>query len=355
MEGDPKPAEMKGRTARRWSREPLAPVSGYYAYKVRVSPDAVWDKACLSFAGGCFGVVALASSIACPTLLWIGLWVLGPWGLIPLFALAVAAVWVGVWALLEMRKSDGHVRGKFFAVAGIGLGACTFLVTFCFSRAGLFSFDHMTAKSSVSEVKDDMRTLGTAIESYRNDHRSYPAWGIGAGGPGGTVTHNHWVSQLQEKSEPPASLPTFLLYGRDKKQRFATLTTPVNYVRLDTANLFIAGSPTVTHNTAYPIDHFGGKIIHGSTYVYWSIEWGRFDPSGKIVGGNSAVGGAGWILVSPGPDQVYDLPGDWEAYNPILRQPSERLLTGTNRHGYAFTYDPTNGLFSRGDIWRVKQ
>jgi hypothetical protein len=69
----------------------------------------------------------------------------------------------------------------------------------------------------------------------------------------------------------------------------------------------------------------------------------------------STVGGFGFILVSPGPDARYDLPGSYSVYNPGVSQPSLLLLAGANPKGVAFTYDPTNGLVSSGDIWRVKQ
>ena len=56
--------------------------------------------------------------------------------------------------------------------------------------------------------------------------------------------------------------------------------------------------------------------------------------------------GDGWIIWSAGPDAVYGL--DWKVYNTEEEQPSDILLT-------QYTYDPTNGTISVGDIWRVKQ
>jgi hypothetical protein len=54
----------------------------------------------------------------------------------------------------------------------------------------------------------------------------------------------------------------------------------------------------------------------------------------------------GWILISPGPDGDYDIDPVHE-YNGSAPQPSARLLVKS--------YDPTNGLDSSGDIFRVKQ
>jgi hypothetical protein len=86
----------------------------------------------------------------------------------------------------------------------------------------------------------------------------------------------------------------------------------------------------------------------------------------------------GWICVSPGPDHDYDIAGEWNVYDPsaaqLFKQVPERrdkqgrvrwpehtspvgpqqLVVGTNKKGSAFTYDPTNGVVSDGDIWRIK-
>lgn len=93
----------------------------------------------------------------------------------------------------------------------------------------------------------------------------------------------------------------------------------------------------------------------------------------------------GWILGSAGPDRDQAIGGDlrWDQgdlkndveslphaqvrlpigqgvegiYTSNVAQPSTLLLTGSGSgkgHG-AYTYDPSNGLHSEGDIWRVKQ
>ena len=56
-------------------------------------------------------------------------------------------------------------------------------------------------------------------------------------------------------------------------------------------------------------------------------------------------GKPGWILYSPGPDGKYAM--DWNAYRAGDPQSSLELLT-------RYTYDPTNGAVSPGDIWRAR-
>ncbi|MCX6999438.1 MAG: hypothetical protein NT106_03955, partial [Candidatus Sumerlaeota bacterium] len=79
----------------------------------------------------------------------------------------------------------------------------------------------------------------------------------------------------------------------------------------------------------------------------------------------------GWIVASFGPDtdeNDANGPGDLgfgvsgtimnsieTIYNSAISQPSLTLLTGQNSASQAFTYDPTNGTITPGDVYRVKQ
>ncbi len=72
---------------------------------------------------------------------------------------------------------------------------------------------------------------------------------------------------------------------------------------------------------------------------------------GSVCGGSGATfgywrndEGTGWILFSPGPDGVYDIV-PWEDYDPA-NHPTPALIEKS--------YDPTNGTYTRGDLWRVK-
>jgi hypothetical protein len=177
----------------------------------------------------------------------------------------------------------------------------------------------------LERVRTDMRMMAVAIESYYVDNNVYPAFGMGP----------QSVNSILGKGTAAAQMPGFRL----PTGKLMTLTTPIAYI------------------TTYPPDPFttSGK----ATYAYWSATPGKPDPAGAVIPAAKVQPGAsiafGWILVSPGPDGDYDLLGEWSAYDPRVPQPSPRLLTGNNKKGSAFTYDPTNGLTSNGDIWRVKQ
>jgi len=57
--------------------------------------------------------------------------------------------------------------------------------------------------------------------------------------------------------------------------------------------------------------------------------------------------GKSWILFSPGPDLDYDISRPEEVFTSEEDQPSTRVIL--------LAYDPTNGIESSGDVWRVKQ
>jgi type II secretory pathway pseudopilin PulG len=188
--------------------------------------------------------------------------------------------------------------------------------------AALFGLSESRQRAQVARVRNDLRMLAVAIEAYYIDNNMYPAYAMGA----------QSLNSYLGKGTAAAQMPGF----RVPSAKLATLTTPIAY---------ITGLPTDVFSTSTK-----------ATYAYWSIVGGQTDPAGKIVPkpapGAPAI--VGWILVSPGPDGDYDLLGEWDVYDPAIEQPSPRLLGGANKKGDSFTYDPTNGTVSNGDIWRVK-
>jgi len=197
-----------------------------------------------------------------------------------------------------------------------------------------------------------MRSLATAIETYSMDCNIYPAWGIGRPGPGRVRTFNWDIAQGRGNRSGVADLPSFLVNDRPSSGgSFSTLCDAVNFIGL--GGFPIRPLPIgarFKYIASYPVDRYCAD--RGATYVYWSTFPG--EPNIKVLYRETPVGGVGWITVSPGPDGDYDVSGSYHVYNPAVPQPSIQLLTGTNAKGASLTYDPTNGLISDGDIWRVK-
>lgn len=206
---------------------------------------------------------------------------------------------------LEYR-SESAVSGM---MAAAGLGALA-----------VPNFLEAQTRAKVSRARADMRSLATACEAYYVDWNAYPYYATG------DLSVNAGLSG----GERDASHPSF---HAPVEGGIGGITTPIAYI------------------TRFPTDPFAAD---GGTFMYWSIQPNRPDMTGKIVGKDSALKGVGWIMVSAGPDGDFDIAGDWDVYDPAIAQPSERLIGGINSRGSAFTYDPTNGTKSNGDIWRVK-
>lgn len=95
-----------------------------------------------------------------------------------------------------------------------------------------------------------------------------------------------------------------------------------------------------------PVSSYAGPHLTTPIAYITSHFPDPFAPDQKQTFGYYQKDDKGWILFSPGPDGKFNL--GWEVYDPSQSQPSVELLT-------RYTYDPTNGVRSAGDIWRVKQ
>jgi type II secretion system protein G len=170
------------------------------------------------------------------------------------------------------------------------------------------NFLEAQVRSKVSRVRNDLRAIATALESYSVDNLSrYP-----------------WVNQSPGYAIPPGPDP-------------GGLTTPVAYM------------------TSVPTDPFGGQLqatdpysAYNQTeqYYYATLEYFKSQPWG---GGGTVwqvrVGGvdgprAAWALQSKGPDLHW-------AHNTF--PPGVQELDYPN----LWQYDPTNGTVSIGNILRA--
>jgi tetratricopeptide (TPR) repeat protein len=151
----------------------------------------------------------------------------------------------------------------------------------------------------VTRVKADMRTIATALEAYLIDWcGGYPP--LKAGGLRMLITTPDVVG------------------GKGG----------INDDQMDAALEESRG--IVGYLTMIPLDPFGAK--QGALYQYYT---GPSNPQNQ-----------GWILLSPGPDGTIQI-NPANDYDCQIPQPSPKLLMKS--------YDPTNGIFSAGDIFRVKQ
>jgi len=187
------------------------------------------------------------------------------------------------------------------------------------------NFLEAQVRSKVSRAKTDMRSLATAIESYMVDSNVYFMSRVSTV-PSATACFR--LTFAQRNDNPAGTAVTGELMN--------TLTTPIAYI------------------TACPPDPFAD--IKGSQFGYFNrdnrgwILWSFGPDLDQKAGDSELSSGSGNPLAANTADNDVPL----TVYDPNYSQPSLTLLTGADGQ-HAYTYDPTNGTTSPGDIYRVRE
>ena len=148
----------------------------------------------------------------------------------------------------------------------------------------------------VSRIKADLRSMAPVVEAYHTDHGAYPV----------AVSILNYVYPEGQDVPPGFFEGVTAVNAGYVGSESAGLTTPVAYLTVLFSDAFVPA--------------------RGVPYAYYTD-------------------GSGWIVYSAGPDNDYDLiPA--QSYDSKTSQPSPTLLS--------FSYNPTNGTYSRGDVFRVK-
>jgi type II secretion system protein G len=187
------------------------------------------------------------------------------------------------------------------------------------------NFLEAQVRAKVSRAQADMRSLATAIESYRVDNTKYPP---------------SVVDNVLAPAYAPANV---------RKTVIALLSTPIAYM------------------TSFPEDAFKGDYRGDNPATdplqlrrLYDFRLTRFGPSTSATGNTlfqSATGvgiGVGetfdsWILYSPGPDREQNINSKRAGKNTV----------NVGGFGDPFStwaiYDPTNGTVSWGDVIRTRE
>ncbi len=191
------------------------------------------------------------------------------------------------------------------------------------------NFLEAQVRSKVSRVRSDMRSLATGLESYYIDNNQYPAM---------TLLYQESPDSQYYPAAPTSFARTFRIRNNNQ---LSTLTTPVSYL------------------TSYFPDAFADK--RGTTFRYYTdvngwvlSSWG---PDTDEAEGGDLLMHKGNIVIDPREDGTVE-----SIYDSRIAQPSTALITGGSTSAQngsgrnnAYTYDPTNGTVSRGDIFRVNE
>lgn len=204
----------------------------------------------------------------------------------------------------------------------------------------------------VPRIKADLRSLATGLEAYYVDNNCYPAWTSLTGS-------NPWTGEdglghanaFAGREAGAASIHSFRIRTASPDDpengaanQFHLLTTPISYI-----------------SSLMPDPYADSK---GAAYGYYSTRTGYIIYSFGIDR-DEAPNELGYIgdidHALEATDLLHVVSGEPESvYNSNASQPSITLLCGphaewSNARGTgAFTYDPSNGTISEGDVWRVK-
>lgn len=188
------------------------------------------------------------------------------------------------------------------------------------------NFLEAQVRAKVSRMRNDMRSLATAVESYRADHNRYPPrskFPTGASFRGvGTVTSPDCVDcRIRELS---------------------VFTSPIAYISSIPADVFenaiAPPNNVIDYYEPILVDHMSTDPVHSRNSQGLPIQP---YPQGMQVGAKY-----GWALMSVGPDGVFGTRSNLGNYPPQTRTADQVWFN---------EYDPTNGTISAGNLWRFQR
>ncbi len=164
-------------------------------------------------------------------------------------------------------------------------------------------------RARVSRVNNDLRTLATALESYYVDHNEYPPHAF-------TAANNWWYFIGHNNITAEGRSPEWF-------QPLNFLTSPISYITGIGPDPFAPTPQDAMYN--YPYRYV-------STFV---VDEGGDEPWAFL---RPVVGG--WLTWSAGPE-LSGAPMYWTVEGVYPLEDFNNQI-----------YDPTNGITSRGDIYR---
>lgn len=185
-------------------------------------------------------------------------------------------------------------------------------------------------RTHLAKASSEIQRTAIGLGAHYVDHGAYPPCGVAEGRAGraevaeerrpaaaGVTTANSFAPE----SAGARRLVTFRLPDRGRGEDFSTLTTPVAYLDRLPVDPF-----------AYTEGASPGYFLatEGSGWIVWSLAPDRDE---------NAAGGPGDIGRSV--ESLCDV----NTAFPYMWQASPALI--------GVTYDPSNGTFSNGDLWRI--
>lgn len=240
---------------------------------------------------------------------------------------------------------DPMLRRAIITIVVLMMGACLLVIA-----AGYLL--EAQERAFLGRQKSQLYSTARALEAYHADHGAYPPMALRLGNgriavptASGQAVIAGDTADFRIPSSPARPLVadavvrgrTFRAWSKDGDdgERFATLTTPVAYMTGYGFDIY-----TAQH---LPPRYHAGK--DGFIVGYFGVD------RDEMTGGDLP-----WAAPFAGFDNPLPPPGSMEAvFDTRIPQPSVVLLTGwaVGPGKGAYTYNPANGTFSEGDIWRI--
>lgn len=180
-------------------------------------------------------------------------------------------------------------------------------------------------RAKYTKVQGELRSLSTALESYNIDWRRYPG---DANEAGFADTPNSPFSPFGNGTD---------INGMDWYS-LMSLTTPVTYMKEIPQDYFQEGNPIQAPGVPY------------LTYNYHETESLKSNTANGVgpnnVGALMQKHGVYWVLFGIGPDRKWQMETVPSNFFVVIS------LIASKSGGSTFSYSPTNGTQSAGDILR---
>ena len=181
-------------------------------------------------------------------------------------------------------------------------------------------------RAKYAKVQGELRTLATALESYNVDWGRYPGDASEAG-------------FADDPNSPFSPFGNGVDINGIDWYSFMSLTTPVAYIKTIPQDYFQEGNAIQSPDTPY------------LTYNYHETESLKSNPANGVGPGNVGAilqrNGVYWVVFGIGPDRTWQMETVSSNFQVILS------MIASKSGGSIFSYSPTNGTKSNGDILRT--
>jgi len=236
----------------------------------------------------------------------------------------------GRWAILSVRfYLTSKIRtGNGSAVVNMRLRAFTLIellivvaIIAILAAIAVPNFLEAQTRAKVARVMADMRTMNTAIESYRIDHNKVP------------IRNDHWNDDSPKRYIPDGNTKIYDPANPAASVGLHVITTPIAYLGSLPEDVFNVPLRSLM------LDQEPGVSM---SLDYWDIL--QLQAFRMALNPGQKLSQRGYALLSVGPDKFI---GGLNSARPGYPMPQPSWVLNSMR----WMYDPSNGTTSAGNVY----